>query len=150
MSTESTTTETTDLAALYRDALTAVLEALDIPHAATVGWEEKRQEILDRRLTHTVVALEGVLEARPTEMLGGRSLIAHRTAYLRERLAEHPAAGYVTQAEAHAALERGASWLEAVAEPREITVCAGCCTPALGAHMQAPGPYVGATVVDVR
>jgi hypothetical protein len=119
----STATGATNTAALYRDALAAVREALDIPHAATVGWEERRQQILDRRLSHAVVMLDGVLEANPAETPGGRSLIAHRTAYLRERLAEHPAVGYVTQAEAHEALEHGAAWSEAVAEPRESAIC---------------------------
>src|SRR5437899_12394265 len=125
--------ETTDMAALYRDALVAIREALAIPHAATVGWEEKRQQVLDRRLTHAVVALEGILEASPTEMLGGRSLIAHQTAYLRDRLAEHPADDYITTAEAHAAVEHGAIWPKAVAEPRDCRICGpGCCSPVVG------------------
>ena len=43
------------------DALTAVREALDIPHAATVGDDETRAKILDERLGHTVVMLQGIL-----------------------------------------------------------------------------------------
>jgi hypothetical protein len=72
------------------DALRAVLEATDIPHAATTGEQEKRDAILVERIGHVTVML--------------RSLLAEdswadwkwSTAYLRERLAEHPAESYKT------------------------------------------------------
>lgn len=81
------------------DALTAVREALDIPHAATVGDDETRAEILDHRLGHAVAMLAGILD---------RDLIRDipwSVGYLREQLAKHPATGYRT-------------WDEAVAEMR--------------------------------
>lgn len=82
------TSETTapDPAAPYRDLLAAIREAIDIPHAATVGWEEKRAEILDRRLTQALIAL------RDVESVSAADLTWH-TSYLRERLAEHPPIG---------------------------------------------------------
>jgi len=142
---------TDDLAALYRDALTAIREALDIPYAATVGWDQARAAVLDERLTDTVVMLDGVLDADPTETIGGTSLIAHRVAYLRERLAAHPPTGYITHDEAHAALAHGATWAEAVAEPRACTICGpGCCAPVLGAHHADPHPAAGRTVASTR
>ena len=83
-----------------RDALGAVLEALDIPHAATVGDEETRAKILAERTGHAVVMLRAVLhEEHPAPD------IPWSVAYLRERLAEHPAAGYKTWAERMAELD---------------------------------------------
>jgi hypothetical protein len=80
-------------------ALRAVLEAIDIPHAATVGDQEKRDAILIERTGHAMVML--------------RSLLAENSSadwewsveYLRERLAEHPAEGYKTWAERAVELE---------------------------------------------
>lgn len=60
------------------------------PHAATVGDDETRAKILDERLGRTVAILGGIL---------GRDTIPDipwSVAYLRARLAEHPAAGYKT------------------------------------------------------
>ena len=72
-----------------RDALAAVLEALDIPHAGTVGEQEIRDRILVERAGHALVMLSGIL--------GGDTFDpAWSVAYLRERLAEHPAEGYGT------------------------------------------------------
>jgi hypothetical protein len=94
-----------------RDLLTAVLEALDIPHPATVGHTEVYARIRDERATHAVVALRSILDNKPL-------MDAEWTAaYLRERLAEHPPVGYVTVAQAHAAVAEGKSWTEAVALP---------------------------------
>jgi hypothetical protein len=72
------------------DALTAVREALDIPHAATVGDDETRAKILDERLGHTVVMLQGILDRDATVD------IPWSAGYLREQLAKHPAEGYKT------------------------------------------------------
>ena len=93
----------------YREALKVVLEALALPHAATVGNEKIRAEILNLRLMHTVCFLERVLddEAPWTD-------IPWSVGYLRERLAENPPVGYVTHEQAREALDQGASWDEAV------------------------------------
>ncbi|WP_405799309.1 hypothetical protein [Streptomyces sp. NBC_01506] len=69
------------------DLLTAALEALDIPHPATVGDGEAHAKVLADRVMHTVIALRNVLDGYP---LG----IEWTTEYLRERLAEHPPTGY--------------------------------------------------------
>lgn len=75
------------------DALAAVREALDIPHAATAGDEETRAKILDERLGHAVTMLAGIFE----RLEDGRGAdIPWSAGYLRERLAEHPAQGYKT------------------------------------------------------
>jgi hypothetical protein len=94
-----------------RELLTAVLEALDIPHPATTGDAAVYGRIRDDRATHVVVALRSVLDDKP--LMG----IEWTTAYLREQLAKHPAAGYVTVAQAQAALDAGKSWSEAVTLP---------------------------------
>jgi hypothetical protein len=81
------------------DALTAVREALDIPHAATVGDDETRAKILDERTGHAVVMLCGILgEDAITD-------IPWSAGYLREQLAKHPAEGYKTWAEAMAEMQ---------------------------------------------
>jgi hypothetical protein len=80
--------------------LTAVLEALDIPHPATMGDEQVRDEILAVRVRHTVVFLQALVKGPETGLDPARLL-----AGFRERLAEHPATGYRT-------------WDEAVAELR--------------------------------
>lgn len=70
-----------------RDLLAAVLEALDIPHPATVGDTEVHDRILNDRVMHAVIALRSALEEHP---LG----IDWTVQYLRERLGEHPPTGY--------------------------------------------------------
>ena len=80
-----------------RDALQAVREALDIPHAATVGDDEIRAKVMDRRVMHAVTFLRGILDQEPRDL-------GWHVAYLRDRLAEHPAAGYKTWDEAIAEL----------------------------------------------
>jgi hypothetical protein len=71
------------------DALRAVLEALDIPHGATVGDQDVRDALLAHRAGHAVVMLRGIL--------GGDTFDPEwSVAYLREQLAKHPAAGYKT------------------------------------------------------
>ncbi len=96
-----------------RALLAAVLEALDIPHPATVGDDEVYGRIRNDRATHAVVALRSVLDDKPLMD------IAWTAAYLRERLTEHPPTGYVTVGQAHAALAEGKTWSEAVALPAE-------------------------------
>jgi hypothetical protein len=75
------------------DALAVVSEALDIPHAATVGDDETRAKILDERTGHAVAFLGALFE----RLVDGRdTMIAWSVGYLRDRLAEHPAVGYKT------------------------------------------------------
>jgi hypothetical protein len=75
-----------------------VLEALDIPHAATAGDQETRDKILTERAGHAVVMLKSIL--------GGDTFDpAWSVGYLRERLAGHPATGYRTWAERMAELD---------------------------------------------
>ena len=91
------------------DALSAVLEALDVPHAATVGDQETRNAILLERVGHTVVMLKSILhdEHRTPDP-------AWSVEYLRARLAKHPAAGYKTweqrMAELDAAKAQDGAW----------------------------------------
>lgn len=89
-----------------RALVDAVLEALAIPYAATVGHEEARAKILNERLRHTLVMLQN-LAARDVDL-------AWSLEYLRERLAEYPPTGYVTHDQAAERLAAGASWMEAV------------------------------------
>ncbi|MFD0224809.1 hypothetical protein ACWGPD_33925 [Streptomyces hirsutus] len=93
-----------------RELLAALLEALDIPAPATVGGSDTYDRILNDRVMHAKIALRSVLEDDP---LG----IKWTTQYLRERLAETPPTGYVTSAQARAALAAGATWSEAVTSP---------------------------------
>ncbi|MFD8156600.1 hypothetical protein [Streptomyces malaysiensis] len=77
-----------DQATAYRDLLAAVLEALDIPHPATVGDAERHGEVLADRAMHAAIALRSVLADEP--FLD----VAWTTAYLREQFAKTPATGY--------------------------------------------------------
>ncbi|MGA2826527.1 MAG: hypothetical protein ABSF03_10425 [Streptosporangiaceae bacterium] len=82
-------------------ALEAVREAIDIPHAATVGDAETRAKILDERLISTVIMLRNILGK------DGRAVdVPWSVECLRARLAEHPAEGYKTWHERVAELER--------------------------------------------
>ncbi len=86
-------------AAELLDALAAVREAVGIPNGATVGDQETRDAILIERAGHAAVMLQGIL---------GRDAsvdIPWSVAYLRARLAEHPAEGYRTWDERVAELE---------------------------------------------
>lgn len=71
-----------------RDLLAAVLEALDIPHPATVGDAERHGEVLADRSMHAVIALRNALADEPYLD------VEWTTAYLRARLAETPTTGY--------------------------------------------------------
>ncbi|WP_406171191.1 hypothetical protein [Streptomyces sp. NBC_00996] len=91
-----------------RELLAAVLEALDIPHPATVGDSEAHDRILIDRVMHAKIALHSVLTDDCP--LG----VNWNVQYLRERLAEHPPTGYVAYDQARASLAAGKSWIEAV------------------------------------
>jgi hypothetical protein len=88
-----------------RDALEAIRDALAIPFAATVGDEEIRAKILDQRLGHAVSMLRSILGEDATID------VPWEVAYLRARLAQHPAEGCKTwderMAELDAAREKG-------------------------------------------
>jgi hypothetical protein len=94
-----------------RDLLAAVLEAIDLPHPATTGGSEVHDRLLATRVVHARIALRNLFDDGPD--LGP----AWTAKYLRERLAEHPVAGYVTVDQAHAALDAGKTWTEAVTLP---------------------------------
>ncbi|MBL1096889.1 hypothetical protein [Streptomyces coffeae] len=72
------------------DLLRAVLEALDIPHPATVGDSEERARVLTDRAMHAAITLRGILNEEAADRLD----IEWETAYLRERLAKHPPTSY--------------------------------------------------------
>lgn len=69
-----------------RRLLEAVYEALSIPYPATIGDDEVYQRILCERAMHAQIALEGVLARGDNPEWSA--------AWLRDRLAEHPATGY--------------------------------------------------------
>lgn len=71
-----------------RDLLAAVLEAIDIPHPATIGDGETHDRVLNDRAMHAAVALRSVLDDKPL------TDVEWTTEYLRARLAEHPPTGY--------------------------------------------------------
>jgi hypothetical protein len=76
-----------------RDLLAAVSAAIDIPYPATAGDVARHREILAERAMHAAITLRRLLEAEgawfPTDL-------AWETAWLREQLTAHPAAGYRT------------------------------------------------------
>jgi hypothetical protein len=98
----------TGLSAETRDVIETVHAAIAIPYAATTAHERTRAEILGHRLLATTVALQSILDRDNTDELPG--ILQH----LRDRLAEHPATGYVTWEQATARTEAGASWADAV------------------------------------
>jgi hypothetical protein len=81
------------------DALSAVREALAIPNGATVLDQQIRDALLVERAGHVRVTLDGILGHDATRD------VTWSTAYLRNRLAERPAAGYWTWGERMAELE---------------------------------------------
>ncbi|MDN3023829.1 hypothetical protein [Streptomyces sp. S.PB5] len=81
-----------------RVLLAAVLEALDIPHPATVGDAETHDRILLNRVMDARVALEGALQRGDNP--------GWSADYLRARLGEKPATGY--RAAGHARAEQEA------------------------------------------
>ncbi|MFE4701441.1 hypothetical protein ACFRIC_30705 [Streptomyces sp. NPDC056738] len=107
----STAVDDTTLTEPVRDLLAAVLEAIDLPHPATVGGSEAHDRLLSTRVVHARIALRSILDDGPD--MGP----AWNAQYLRERLAQHPVAGYVSVDQADAALAEGKTWAEAVALP---------------------------------
>lgn len=95
---EPATTAEPESPGVASDALAAVLEAIDIEHAATAGGQEIRDKILVERAGHAVVMLRSILG-------GGSFDVPWSVGYLRDRLAEHPASGYLTWAERRAELD---------------------------------------------
>ena len=91
------------------DGLRAILEAIDIPHGATMGDQETRDKILLDRVGHVVVMLRSLLDDDT------RHDWAWSAAYLRERLAEHPAEGFKTWDDRAAEIEAA----------RAATLCGG-------------------------
>ncbi|MCO6010535.1 hypothetical protein NE236_36815 [Actinoallomurus purpureus] len=71
----------------WRDALTAVRDALDIPYPRTAGDEEIYKEILDRRLMQALVTLRSILDRDDAD-------VAWHVEYLRAKLVEMPAESY--------------------------------------------------------
>ncbi|MEU5707897.1 hypothetical protein [Streptomyces flaveolus] len=103
---------TAEIPAPVRDLLTAVLEAIDLPHPATFGGSEAHDRLLNERAVHARIALRSVLDRDP-------ATVEWTASYLRERIAKHPITGYVTVDQAQAALDAGATWSEAVTLPVE-------------------------------
>lgn len=89
-----------------RELLAVVLDALDIPYAATVGGDEVRSKVLADRMVPTRTVLRAVVD--------GWATIRTQTEYLRKALAEHPARGYVTMATAEARRAAGEDFMESV------------------------------------
>jgi hypothetical protein len=81
------------------EVLKAVLEARDIPCAATVGDEETCAVILAERAGHAVAMLRGILGEDATND------VSWSVADLWSRLAEQPATSYRTWDEAMAGLD---------------------------------------------
>lgn len=104
----------TTLSAETRAVIDAVLEAIDIPYAASIGHEETRARIMGERIMQLKVSLRMLAEAsdRGDRFIG--ETLTEGLAYLREQLAEHPAEGYVTAEQAHERCEAGATWTDAV------------------------------------
>ena len=69
-----------------RQLLAVVLEALDIPHPATVGDSETHGKVLADRAMDAVIALQNVLHQGDDP--------GWSADYLRARLVEKPATGY--------------------------------------------------------
>jgi hypothetical protein len=104
-----------------RDALAAVLEAIDIPNAATMGDDERRTAILVERASHAAIMLRRILE--DPEAQGD---IAWSVGYLRDRLAGHPATGYKTWAEGVAEREAAQAREIGGGLDSESWTCTGC------------------------
>jgi hypothetical protein len=115
---------------LATHALRAVLEALDIPHPATVGDGEVHDRILGDRVRHTVVFLRALL----ADLTEDFDRPEWGLKYFREKLAEHPATGYRTWDEAVAELHAR----EAVQEEPP----ARCGSPATCAEFAREHPHI--------
>jgi hypothetical protein len=99
---------TTALNPETRAVIETVLEAIEIPHAATEGGEEARRKVLSERIMCTVVVLQCLADSPCPD-------VAQSLGWLRERLAAAcPPVGYVTHDQAMERVRAGASWSEAV------------------------------------
>lgn len=116
-------------AAQLRELLAAVVEALDIPSAATLGGDEVRSAMLADRAMTTVVTLRAVVAGLPRW-----ATIANETAHLREHLGARPVRGYVTWETAQARREAGQDYMQSVTpqtpeeggqEPEEVVLPVG-------------------------
>lgn len=96
-------------AAELRELLAVVLEALDIPYAATMGGEEVRHKVLADRALRTVVTLRAVVEGLPRYLT-----IRDEAESLRALLPVYPAVGYVTAVTARARREAGQDYMQSV------------------------------------
>lgn len=96
-------------AAELRKLLAAVVEALDLPYAATVGGDEVRSKVVADRLMSVMVVMKAVVAGLPRY-----TTIAAQVEHLRERVAEHPARGYVTWDTAIARREAGQDYMQSV------------------------------------
>ncbi|MGW0774566.1 hypothetical protein ACWD01_13145 [Streptomyces sp. NPDC002835] len=76
----------TPTASELRQLLAVVLEALAIPHPATIGDGEVHGQVLADRVMHARIALENVLERGDDP--------GWSADYLQARLTEHPPTGY--------------------------------------------------------
>lgn len=71
-----------------RELLSAILDAINIPHPATIGDTAEHHRVLAERAMHAVIALRSALD--DATVMG----IDWTTEYLRKRLDEHPPTGY--------------------------------------------------------
>lgn len=121
-----------DQTELYREALTAIHDALDIPYAAA-GHDLPYTMLLERRAV-AVATLTREMRA----FAAYPDLLRLSLDEFRDRVARMPVtyARFQTSAEGH---------------PDECRVCGpGCCSPVLAVHTSCPGPLVGATVASTR
>jgi hypothetical protein len=100
-----------------RELLAVVLDALTPPHAATMAGAEVRNSLLIQRNVHVAIVLQSVLV--PSSAVGVRFHID----YLRGKLAELPAEGYVTAEVARARQEAGENYAQSVREDFPIRYC---------------------------
>lgn len=87
--------------------ITGVLDAIAVPHAATVTGDETRTRVLNSRVTALKLVLETLLGSACPD-------VSEAMEDLQTVLAEFPTIGYVTQRQAKQRLDAGASWSEAV------------------------------------
>ncbi|MFF9688967.1 hypothetical protein [Streptomyces sp. NPDC014623] len=72
-----------------RHLLEAVLEAIDIPHPATIGDQDAHRALLEARASLAVTVARAALAEHPDG-------IGWNADYLRRKLIEYPATGYRT------------------------------------------------------
>lgn len=92
--------------AQLREALAVILDALDIPYAATAADAEIREDVLEKRVALAKQTLRHLLPETGVN-------VGLEIGLLRDQLAEHPPT-YVTDVQAQAARAAGASYEESV------------------------------------